>query len=40
MAGALDLRSETAVPGSTHYTMMFEPFAAQIAYFISSVERS
>ena len=36
MAGALDLRYETLLPGSTHYTMMFEPSAAQIANLINA----
>ena len=40
IAGVLDLRSQIALPGSTHYTMMFEPFAAEIARFISSARRS
>ncbi len=40
MSGVLDLGSETVVPGTTHYTMLFEPFAAETADFISSAQRS
>ncbi len=36
MSGALALRSETIVPSTTHYTMMFEPFAATISGFLDS----
>ena len=39
MAGALDLRSETFVSGSTHYTLMFEPFAVEVAAVIDSALR-
>ena len=37
MSGVLDLRSETMLPDATHYTMLFEPFAAETAGFIGSV---
>ena len=37
MSTVLDLRSESVVPNTTHYTMMFEPFAAEVASFIGSV---
>ncbi|QIN78586.1 alpha/beta fold hydrolase [Rubrobacter marinus] len=36
MLGALNIRSETVVPGTTHYTMMFEPSATTTAGFLDS----
>ena len=39
MSAALDLRSDIVVAGSTHYTMLFEPLAAQTASFLNSVLR-
>ena len=40
MSGVLDLRSESVVTGSTHYTMLFEPYAAETASFVNSYLRS
>ncbi len=35
MAEALDLRSETLIPGANHYSMLFEPFASRWAGLLS-----
>ncbi len=35
MAEALDLRSETLLPGANHYSMLFEPFASRWAGLLS-----
>jgi lipase len=36
MAEALDLRSETLLPGANHYSMLFEPFAGRWSRLLSS----
>ena len=38
MSEVLDLRFETVVQGSTHYTMLFEPLAAETAGFVNPVK--